>query len=79
MEEKGSCRHGNTSTLKSVSNRGSYVRKLVKVQCTLRVMLNVPYIGVESVDYFHEKRCLLRRPLKMTWTVEIESGRAPMR
>ena len=50
MEDNDVCKHVSTQTLKSVSERGGYVRNVVKVKCTLMVMLNHPYIGAENAN-----------------------------
>jgi len=47
---------------------------MIKVTCTLRVMLNHPYIDAENSNCSREMwRHRPRRPLVMVWTVEIES------
>jgi len=47
VEEKSVCKFVYTPTLKLVTERGGYMRKMVKVKCTLRVTLNHLYIGAE--------------------------------
>lgn len=39
----------STSTPKSVSKRGGYVEKVVKINCTLMATLSHPYIGVDNL------------------------------
>jgi len=66
-------RHVNTLTLKLVSERVGYVQKVVKVKCTLRVMLSHPYIGAGNANGSRETRHHQRRPLVVRRTVEMES------
>lgn len=76
VEEKGVSRNVNTLTLKSVTERGDYVQKMVKVKCTLRVTLNHLYMDAKNINGPREVRHQLSRPLVMTWTVEIDGIRA---
>jgi len=71
VEKKGVCRHVSSPTLNSVSERGGYVRNVVKVKCTLRVIINHPYIGVENANGSREVWGHLRRPLMMMLAVDI--------
>lgn len=50
VEEEIVYKHVSTSTLKLVIERDGYVRNMVKVKCTSRVTLNLPYIGAESAN-----------------------------
>nr|ABN06121.1 hypothetical protein MtrDRAFT_AC150800g41v2 [Medicago truncatula] len=66
VEEKGVSRNVNTLTLKSVTERGDYVQKVVKVKCTLRVTRNHLYIDAKNTNGPREVRHQLRGPFVMT-------------
>lgn len=74
VEEEIVYKHVSTSTLKLVIERDGYVRNMVKVKCTSRVTLNLPYIGAESANGLRKIWHLLRRPLVIAWTVVMELG-----
>jgi len=73
VKEKSACEHVNTSMFKSIFVRGDYLRKVIKVKCTLMATLSNPYIGLEGANAFYEMRRHLREPLEMACTVEMKS------
>lgn len=80
MEEKGFCRHVITPTLKSISERGGYVGKVLKTTVYDESDAEHPYIGSDNANFLRETRSgPLRKPLEMTWTVEIRLRRAHIR
>lgn len=48
VEKKGVCMHVSTSTLKSVFERGGYMRKVVKNEVYIEKNDEHPYISVEG-------------------------------
>jgi len=78
VKVEGACRHFSTSTLKSKSERGGYMRNMVKVNRTSRMMRNHPYIGAKEHNWLHEMWRELGSPLKMIWMVKMELGHVSM-
>lgn len=58
----------STSTLKPVSERGGYVKKVVKINRILMATLSHPYIGTDFND-FREVRRHLKELLEMACTM----------